>query len=62
MTQPFFFFSPQSREQEMGDRVWQVQKELEDLQERSGGGAEVQTFLTCNLPAHQTSAIGITTG
>ncbi|XP_059929291.1 golgin subfamily A member 4 isoform X2 [Gadus macrocephalus] len=27
----------QSREDEMGDRVWQVQKELEDLQTRVGG-------------------------
>lgn len=32
---------PQSREQEMGDRVWQVQKELEELQEKSRSSAEV---------------------
>lgn len=42
---PFSFFL-QSREEEMGDRVWQVQKELEELQGRSCGTAEVQTFLT----------------
>ncbi|CAL8257679.1 unnamed protein product [Lota lota] len=32
----------QSREDEMGDRVWQVQKELEDLQARAGGDSEAQ--------------------
>lgn len=37
---------PQSREQEMGDKVWQVQKELEELQARSHGTAEVPTRLT----------------
>lgn len=48
MTQPFSLPSPspQSREQEMGDKVWQVQKELEELQARSCGTAEVQTCLT----------------
>ncbi len=30
----------------MGDRVWQVQKELEELQGKSHGTSEVQTFLT----------------
>uniref|UniRef100_A0A673XP65 Golgin A4 n=1 Tax=Salmo trutta TaxID=8032 RepID=A0A673XP65_SALTR len=37
----------QSREVEMGDRVWQVQKELEDLQARthSGSGEELQAQL-----------------
>uniref|UniRef100_A0A8D3CQ47 Golgin A4 n=1 Tax=Scophthalmus maximus TaxID=52904 RepID=A0A8D3CQ47_SCOMX len=36
----------ESREEEMGDRVWQVQKELEELQTRSHGTSEVQTGLT----------------
>lgn len=31
----------------MGERVWQVQKELEELQARSHGSAEVQPRLTC---------------
>ncbi|XP_058507036.1 golgin subfamily A member 4 isoform X2 [Solea solea] len=31
----------QSREEEMGDRVWQVQKELEDLQAKSRGTSEL---------------------
>lgn len=30
----------------MGDRVWQVQKELEELQGKSRGTSEVQTFPT----------------
>ncbi|KAG7230129.1 hypothetical protein INR49_009849 [Caranx melampygus] len=33
----------QSREEEMGERVWQVQKELEELQARSHGSAEMTT-------------------
>lgn len=49
----------------MGDRVWQVQKELEELQGRSHVTVEVQTFLThihgVNM-GHQTPAIGVTTG
>ncbi|CAL8300010.1 unnamed protein product [Merluccius merluccius] len=32
----------QSREEEMGGRVWQVQKELEDLQARTSGDSEAQ--------------------
>lgn len=32
----------QSREEEMGDRVWQVQKELEELQARSHNTSETQ--------------------
>uniref|UniRef100_A0A672YGM6 GRIP domain-containing protein n=1 Tax=Sphaeramia orbicularis TaxID=375764 RepID=A0A672YGM6_9TELE len=36
----------QSREEEMGDRVWQVQKELEELQARSQNTSEVQTLQT----------------
>lgn len=45
MTQ--LFLPPhQNREQEMGDRVWQVQKELEELQGKSRGTSEVQTFPT----------------
>lgn len=30
----------------MGDRVWQVQKELEELQAKSHDTSEVQTCLT----------------
>lgn len=33
----------ESREEEMGDRVWQVQKELEELQTRSHGTSEMST-------------------
>ncbi|KAM9847690.1 golgin subfamily A member 4 isoform 2-T2 [Aulostomus maculatus] len=33
----------QSREEEMGGRVWQVQKELEELQARSHGTSEMST-------------------
>ncbi|XP_060943889.1 golgin subfamily A member 4 isoform X3 [Limanda limanda] len=33
----------QSREEEMGDRVWQVQKELEDLRATSHGPAEMSS-------------------
>ncbi|XP_029926773.1 golgin subfamily A member 4 isoform X1 [Myripristis murdjan] len=33
----------QTREEEMGDRVWQVQKELEELQARSRGNSEMST-------------------
>ena len=48
----------------MGDRVWQVQKELEDLRATSHGTSEVQTALTfCTFsPACQTSVTGFTTG
>lgn len=48
----------QSREEEMGDRVWQVQKELEELQAKSHGTSEVQTFLTHSLYIfHRSSAV-----
>lgn len=48
----------------MGDRVWQVQKELEELQGRSHDTTEVQTLLThCRYSlGHQTSGIVVTTG
>lgn len=42
----FFFVFFQSREEEMGGRVWQVQKELEELKGRSQGTSEVQSSLT----------------
>uniref|UniRef100_A0A673NKI9 Golgin subfamily A member 4-like n=1 Tax=Sinocyclocheilus rhinocerous TaxID=307959 RepID=A0A673NKI9_9TELE len=39
----------QSREVEMGDRVWEVQKELEELQQRSLSGPQVQSQFTHHL-------------
>ena len=44
MIHPLFFYF-QSRETEMGDRVWQVQKELEELQARAHGDSEVEYFI-----------------
>lgn len=45
---PFYLFVCffQSREEEMGDRVWQVQKQLEELQARTQDTSEVQIMLT----------------
>uniref|UniRef100_A0AAQ4PBT9 Golgin A4 n=1 Tax=Gasterosteus aculeatus aculeatus TaxID=481459 RepID=A0AAQ4PBT9_GASAC len=37
----------QSREEEMGNRVWQIQKELEELQTKAHDTAEVQTSGQC---------------
>lgn len=48
----------------MGDRVWQVQKELEELQAKSHDTTEVQTCLThCTVHSHQGKRVtGVTTG
>ena len=51
-------FPPQCREREMGDRVWQVQKELEELQERSRGNAEVSCPRFSRSPVRPRSQLG----
>uniref|UniRef100_A0A674N2B0 Golgin A4 n=1 Tax=Takifugu rubripes TaxID=31033 RepID=A0A674N2B0_TAKRU len=47
----------QSREQEMGDRVWQVQKELEELQERSRDNAEIHSLEDRIKCFHRTAVV-----
>uniref|UniRef100_A0A673XR05 Golgin A4 n=1 Tax=Salmo trutta TaxID=8032 RepID=A0A673XR05_SALTR len=47
----------QSREVEMGDRVWQVQKELEDLQARTHSGSGEVRYLTCIICVHKNSVL-----
>ena len=42
MTNCFPLLSCQSREEEMGSRVWEVQKELDEIQQRSLTGPQVR--------------------